>query len=104
MLALNSQTGPKALTEGQFGYPVLICPRGTFQMFISMHTYGIRHRVMRSFQIFSSHITPMSDGSLSVFRYRIITEPRCEKTGLRGFRPGPTQTRLYNHTCSKFRI
>ena len=21
-------------------------------------------------------------------------EPRCEKTGLRGFRPGPTQTRL----------
>ena len=25
-------------------------------------------------------------------------EPRCEKTGLRGFRPGPTQTRLYNYT------
>ena len=23
-------------------------------------------------------------------------EPRCEKTGLRGFRPGPTQTRLYS--------
>ena len=22
-------------------------------------------------------------------------EPRCEKTGLRGFRPGRTQTRLY---------
>ena len=22
-------------------------------------------------------------------------EPRCEKTGLRGFRPGPTQTRLH---------
>ena len=22
-------------------------------------------------------------------------EPRCEKTGLRGFRPGPTQTDLY---------
>ena len=27
-----------------------------------------------------------------------IFEPRCEKTGLRGFQPGPTQTRLYNHT------
>ena len=27
-----------------------------------------------------------------------IYAPRCEKTGLRGFRPGPTQTRLYNHT------
>ena len=26
-------------------------------------------------------------------------EPCREKTGLRGFRPGPTQTRLYNHTC-----
>ena len=26
-----------------------------------------------------------------------INEPRCEKTGLRGFRPGPTQTRLYSH-------
>ena len=25
------------------------------------------------------------------------SEPRCEKTGLRGFRPGPTQTGLYNH-------
>ena len=25
-------------------------------------------------------------------------EPRCEKTGLRAVRPGPTQTRLYNHT------
>ena len=25
-------------------------------------------------------------------------EPRCEKTGLRGFRPGPTQTRLHYHT------
>ena len=25
-------------------------------------------------------------------------EPHCEKTGLRGFRPGPTQTGLYNQT------
>ena len=27
----------------------------------------------------------------------LTIEPRCEKTGLRGFRPCPTQTRLYNH-------
>ena len=27
----------------------------------------------------------------------IIIEPRREKTGLRGFRPGPTQTGLYKH-------
>ena len=25
-----------------------------------------------------------------------IYQPRCEKTGLRGFRPGPIQTRLYS--------
>ena len=27
----------------------------------------------------------------------IKIEPRCDKTGLRGFRPGPTETGLYNH-------
>ena len=27
-----------------------------------------------------------------------LSEPRCEKTGLRGFRSSPTQTRLYKHT------
>ena len=26
-----------------------------------------------------------------------VNEPRCEKTGLRCFRPGPTQTGLYSH-------
>ena len=26
-----------------------------------------------------------------------IYEPRCEKTGLRGFQPGPTQTGLYSY-------
>ena len=26
-----------------------------------------------------------------------LNEPRSEKTGLRGFRPGPTQTGLYSH-------
>ena len=27
-----------------------------------------------------------------------LFEPHCEKTGLRGFRPGLTQTGLYSHT------
>ena len=34
------------------------------------------------------------------FKVRYVlksNKPRHEKTGLRGFRPGPTQTRLYNH-------
>ena len=26
-----------------------------------------------------------------------VFEPRCKKTGLRGFRPSPTQTELYSH-------
>ena len=26
-----------------------------------------------------------------------LFEPRCEKTGLRDFRPGPTQTGLYSY-------
>ena len=28
----------------------------------------------------------------------IVYEPRSEKTGVRDFRPGPTQTRLYYKT------
>ena len=27
----------------------------------------------------------------------VIFESRCEKTGLRSFRPGPTQTGMYSH-------
>ena len=27
----------------------------------------------------------------------LVKEPRCEKTGLRGFRAGPTQTGLRDH-------
>ena len=26
-----------------------------------------------------------------------LIEPRCEKTGIRGFRPGPTQNGLHSH-------
>ena len=38
--------------------------------------------------------------SMWSFRYNVkqsIYEPRCEKTGLRCFRPGLTQTGLYSH-------
>ena len=31
------------------------------------------------------------------FGTTVVYEPRCEKTGLRGFRPGPTQTGLFSH-------
>ena len=32
-----------------------------------------------------------------VIDHKVKNEPRCEKTGLRGFQPGPTQTRLNNY-------
>ena len=31
------------------------------------------------------------------FFFFLTYEPRCEKTGLRGFLPGPAQTGLYSH-------
>ena len=34
---------------------------------------------------------------IEVIQVRFVFEPRSEKTGLRGFRPGPTQTGLYSH-------
>ena len=40
-----------------------------------------------------------------LWNFRLADEPRCEKTGLRGFRPGPTQIGLYNYRicCEKNR-
>ena len=36
--------------------------------------------------------------SINILRLVALTfEPRCEKTGIRGFRPGPTQTSLHSH-------
>ena len=32
---------------------------------------------------------------VSLEHAKVLNEPRREKTGLRGFRPGPTQTGLY---------
>ena len=32
---------------------------------------------------------------IGTYPYYYHYEPRCEKIGLRGFRPGPIQTRLY---------
>ena len=33
-----------------------------------------------------------------VHEVETICYPRCEKIGLQGFRPGPTQTGLYSHS------
>ena len=34
---------------------------------------------------------------VSVAEVNEVNDPCCEKIGLRGFRPGPTQTGLYNY-------
>ena len=36
-------------------------------------------------------------GTNTSFQLEELYEPRCEKTGLRGFRQGPTQSGLCNH-------
>ena len=40
----------------------------------------------------------LSNLSLLYLSMNVIFEPRCEKTGLRGFRPDTTQTGLHSHT------
>ena len=44
------------------------------------------------------HLNGLLVLKINVYMYvKWLYEPRCEKTGLRGFRPGPTQTGLYSH-------
>ena len=44
-----------------------------------------------------AHIFRAGQTQTGQLSYRLEFEPRCEKTCLRDFRPGPTQTRLYIH-------
>ena len=59
------------------------CKNGDFQM-----------KNCELFLIFAQNID--CGYTLEPSRVPTIYEPRCEKTGLRGFRPGPTQTGLYS--------
>ena len=43
------------------------------------------------------NFTCLEFGYLQMLTRSPTLEPRCEKTGLRGFRPGPTLTRLYSY-------
>ena len=47
--------------------------------------YAYTHSVLLNFNMYYNHLISKS------------FEPRREKTGLRGFRPGLTQTDLYSH-------
>ena len=48
-------------------------------------------------QVFSQHSSYIENVLLCSASVQTF-EPRCEKTGLWGFRPGSTQTGLYDHT------
>ena len=45
--------------------------------------------------LFIATVPVFADDVYSSTTWVIVYEPRREKTGLRGFRPGPTQTGLY---------
>ena len=49
-----------------------------------------------SARIKSANETAYTNMLIDLCLYCLTYEPCCEKTGLQGFRPGPTQTGLYN--------
>ena len=58
------------------------------------------NREMEKTPMASSTLTVESEGTASRLPLLIpecLYQPRRKKTGLRGFRPGPTQTGLYNN-------
>ena len=61
----------------------------SLQMVVISHIFTAPNLLTKHFAIF---ICSMCEQD-----YKLTYEPRREKTGLRGFRPGPTQTGLRNH-------
>ena len=57
--------------------------------------YHIICKTLMSTEFIESNI--VSVNSTGRIFTEVSFEPCCEKTGLRGFRPGPTQTGLYSH-------
>ena len=62
-------------------YVIFVCFLTVFNYFLFGHHGKLYISVIESFM--TDHIETY--------------EPRCEKTGLRGLRPGPTQAGLYSH-------
>ena len=66
----------------------------------------IRHKLSLNYHQISLNMHLISSAGqlnglplqMSLFPFKSLKfEPRSEKTGLRGFQPGPTQTGLYSH-------
>ena len=55
------------------------------------------HFSMKFMKLISLQEAFLSTNNIAKDGIFIKYEPRCEKSGPQGFRPGPTQTRLYSH-------
>ena len=80
----------------------LVCdvPGDRFSHRVADITRGIQHRMVlvTNFIVFLKSIFfPLLLLYFTECKVWMLYEPRCEKTGLRGFRSGPTQTRLYSY-------
>ena len=77
----------------QFVVPMLI-------KIFKVHDHHIRMVLLQYFTHYAHLIDP--EILECVIFPQVINEPRRKKTGLRGFRPGPTQTGLYSH-CKRLK-
>ena len=69
---------------------------------------SVQHRYLCNNNMLDGNLGSLLYGDVSVMKHTVIKavdsktdtnpiEPLCEKTGLRGFRRGPTQTGLCSH-------
>ena len=68
----------------------------------SLSLYRLRRRILSFFEAYFTITKQISSAHFGVRLTPVLSrkrlfESRCEKTGLRSFRPGPIQTRLYSH-------
>ena len=90
---VGSSTRPIIQTLRQFSDPLPVpAPRPNINKDIQWSYPGDNTSTSRVYQLKKPMTKPRASKLLHV-----PFEPRCEKTGLRNFRPGPTQTGLQNH-------
>ena len=99
----NSSDLPLSNRQGRIRFvdrtPQLLFAYGIFSTHIYCATYnvfGILEMWGGNYlYVVTVHKPRSRDFHIILFRCKY--EPRCEKTGLRDFRPGPTLTRLYSY-------
>ena len=61
-------------------------------------TKSVTHPRTLQKQYAPSTFSKLGAQRVGLWTTKCLYEPRCEKSGLQSFRPGPTQTKLVNHT------